>query len=73
MARNENGSTPLHSAAKCTPAYFCRPGAIQALLDAGADAKATNKEGKTPWNYATNSKDLKRTKEYWVLNDAQYN
>ena len=50
MARDEDGDTPLHWAAKCI--YGCKPGAIQALLAAGADAKAKNKEGKTPWDYA---------------------
>ena len=44
---------------------------IQALLDAGANAKA--KEGKTPWDYSQNNEELKGTKGYWALNDAQYN
>ena len=71
MARSKYGTTPLHSAAKCL--YICRPGAIQALLYAGGDAKAKNKEGKTPWDLAKKNEKLKGTKEYWALNDAQYN
>ena len=43
------------------------------LLDAGADAKAKNKEGKTPWDLAQGNEGLKGTKAYWALNDAQYN
>ena len=70
-ARDENGWTPLHYAAKC---YFvCKSGAIQALLDAGAAAKVKNKEGKTPWDLAQENEYLKGSKGYWALNDAQYN
>ncbi|MDC0431848.1 ankyrin repeat domain-containing protein, partial [Paracoccaceae bacterium] len=67
-AQSLTGNTPLHSAASSGT-----PEVIQALLDAGADAKAKNKEGKTPWDLAQNNKDLKDTKAYWALNDAQYN
>ena len=67
MERDENGSTPLHWAASgSTPAN------IQALLDAGADAKTKNKNGKTPWDLAQENEELKGTKGYWALNDAQY-
>ena len=66
MAREEDGTTPLHFAAtSCTPAN------IQALLDAGANAKA--KKVKTPWDYSQNNEELKGTKGYWALNDSQYN
>ena len=68
MARNEYGSTPLHSAAS-----GLNPANIQALLDAGADAKTKNKNGKTPWDLAQENEELKGTKGYWALNDAQYN
>ena len=68
MAWVTRGSTPLHWAATSgTPAN------IQPLLDAGADAKAKNKEGKTPWDLAQENYELKGTKAYWALNDAQYN
>ena len=43
MARDEDGSTPLHWAAE-----LGSPANIQALIAAGADAKVKNKEGKTP-------------------------
>ena len=71
MARSKNGSTPLHWVADRF--LTCKPGVIQALLAAGADAKAKNKEGKIPWDFAQNNEDLKGTKGYWALNDAQYN
>jgi ankyrin repeat protein len=61
----------LHSATYCD--WECKPGIIQALLAAGADEKAKNKDGKTPWDLAQNNKALKGTKDYWALNDAQYN
>ena len=66
-ARDEAGSTPLHSAAS-----GFNPANIQALLDAGADAKTKNKNGKTPWDLAQENEELKGTKGYWALNDAQY-
>ena len=69
MARSKNGSTPLHWVADRF--LTCKPGVIQALLAAGAAAK--NKEGKIPWDFAQNNEDLKGTKGYWALNDAQYN
>ena len=67
MPRNEIGMTPLHVAA-----HYGYAENIQALLTAGADAKAKNKEGKTPWDYAQNTKDLKGPKGYWALNDSHY-
>jgi ankyrin repeat protein len=71
MARDQYGGAPLHKAADCN--YDCMPGVIQALLAAGADAKAKNKEGKSPWDLAQENEELKGTKGYWALNDAQYN
>ncbi|MDG2403928.1 MAG: ankyrin repeat domain-containing protein [Paracoccaceae bacterium] len=47
MARNKGGFTPLHmAAADGTPAN------LKVLLDAGADGKAKDKDGKTPWDDA---------------------
>ncbi|MDG2404548.1 MAG: ankyrin repeat domain-containing protein, partial [Paracoccaceae bacterium] len=69
-ALDEDGDTPLHNAALC---ISCKPCKIQALLTAGADGKAKNKEGKTPWDFAQDNEDLKGTKGYWALNDAQHN
>ena len=68
MARNEDGWTPLHWAAR-----FGTSASVQALLAAGADAKVKNKEGKNPWDFAQKNDQLKGTKGYWALNDAQYN
>jgi len=68
MAQGQGGATPLHwDASSDTPAT------IQPLLDAGADAKAKNKQGKTPWDLAQEYDKLKGTKGYWALNAAQYN
>jgi ankyrin repeat protein len=66
MARSEDGVTPLHYAARRGTSEN-----IQALLDAGADAKAKSKEGKSPWDYAQENENLKDTKGYWALNGAQ--
>ena len=71
MARDENGTTPLHDAAKCSDSCFSET--IRTLLAAGADAKVKDKEGKTPWDHAQENDQLKGTKGYWALNDAQYN
>jgi ankyrin repeat protein len=70
MARDKHGDTPLHGAAECS---FCEAGVIQALLDSVADAKAKNKDGRTPWDLAQKNEKLKGTKAYWALNDAHYN
>ena len=70
MARDKDGWTPLHRAAHCLP---CWAGVIQVLFIAGADAKAKNKNGSTPWDLAQKNEKLKGTKGYWALNDAQYN
>ena len=71
MARNENGRTPLHRAAEVALAGSAAN--IQAFLDANADAKVKNEEGKTPRDLAQENEKLKGTKAYWALNDAQYN
>ena len=69
MARDKFGSTPLHDAA-----WYGTSANIQALLAAGADGKAKQPyNGKTPWDLAQENEDLKGTKGYWALNDAQYN
>ena len=49
------------------------PETTQALLDGVADAKAKDKNGKTPWDLAYTNEKLKGTKAYRTLNDAQYN
>ena len=65
----KNGSTPLHLA---VASPFIGSGAILALLNAGADAKSKDENGKTPWDIAQDKEKLKGTKAYWALNDAQY-
>ena len=67
MARDESGETPLPRVAQ-----HGTPENIQTLLAAGADAKATEKSGKSPWDIAQDNEDLKGTKAYWALNEAQY-
>ncbi len=68
MARTKDGWTPLHEAA-----LFGKPATIQALIAAGADAKAEDLVSQTPWDYAQENEKVKGTKGYWALNDAQYN
>ena len=46
---------------------------IEFLLSAGTNAKAKDKEGKTPFDVAKKSDAFKGTDAYWKLNDAQYN
>ena len=47
MARDKWGNTPLHWAAEHTTTST-----IQTLIDANADAKVKNEEGKTPRDLA---------------------
>ena len=69
MARDAYDQTPLHFAAE----YGEESGVIETLLEAGADPKVINDDGKTPWDLAKLNDALKNTKSYWALNDAQYN
>jgi len=34
---------------------------------------AKDEDGKTPWDLAQENEELKGTKGYWALNDAQHN
>ena len=45
-----NGWTPLHLAA-----VGQNPDIVDALLEAGADARRLDNDGKTPWEYVTDS------------------
>ena len=65
LAKDE---TPLHRAAQCNK----NPAVIAVLLDAGADPKARNAHGKTPWDYAKDNEALKSSAAYWRLNDARF-
>ena len=78
MARDNGGRTPRHWAVTChlspvTCQFGCELGRLQVLLAASADAKSKDKEGKTPCDLAQKNEDLKGTKAYWALKDAQYN
>ena len=71
MSRDQVGWTPLHPTVQWeTVRSGDKASVIMALLEAGADVKAKDQDGKTPWDYA--QKTLKGTKGYWALNDAQY-
>ena len=48
------------------------PAIIETLLEAGANAKAKDKEGKTAIDYAKENEKIYKTKAYWKLNDALY-
>tara|TARA_Y100000385_G_C12796489_1_gene509921 strand:- start:52 stop:261 length:210 start_codon:yes stop_codon:yes gene_type:complete len=67
-AKDEGDGTPLHTAALIGTAEL-----IEFLLSAGANAKAKDKEGETPFDVAKKSDAFKGTDAYWKLNDAQYN
>ena len=45
---------------------------ITVLLDAGADPKARNMGGKTPWDYAKDREPLKGSDAYWRLNETRF-
>ena len=62
-ARDRDGDTPLHNAAR----FNDNPAVITALLDAGADAAARDDEGKIPWDYVK-ERDALRGADAWRLN-----
>ena len=66
-ARDEHGWIPLHQAV-----LFGRADVVEALLAAGANAKAKLGDGKTPFDVAKDLGTLKGTDAYWLLNEAQY-
>ncbi len=61
-------TTPLHEAAKWSE----NPEVIIALLNAGADGKVKNDNGKTAFDIAKENEYLKDTKAYWALQDARF-
>ena len=62
MARNKDGWPPLHNAA-----WWGIPQNVQALLEAGADAQAKDKSGKTLRDLAHENEKLEDTDSYWAL------
>ena len=56
-ARDENGMTPLHHAAKAGDAVW-------ALLAVGAEHEGRDEDGKTPWDYAQENDSLRGTGTY---------
>ena len=68
MARDKDGWTPLHYAAR----FSSTPAAVSLLLDRGADPKARDKDDKLPVEYAAENEKLKDTAVYWRLHDAQF-
>ena len=68
-ARNEDGDTPLHSAAEKSK----NPEFLTVLLEAGADGTAVNEGGRTPFQAAkAYNRALRGTDAYWALNDARF-
>lgn len=67
-ARTEERWIPLHRAVASSKT----PDVISLLLDNGANAKAQNNDGRTPFDLAKENEHLKGTDVYWRLNDALY-
>ena len=67
-ARGERERTPL----MYTAWFNQNPEVITTLLDAGADGKVRDIDGKTAFDYAKENEQLKGTDEYWRLNDARF-
>ena len=66
-SRASVGYTPLHRAAAGG-----RADVVEFLLSVGANAKARDKNGDTPFDVAKLLGTLKGTDAYWLLNEAQY-
>jgi ankyrin repeat protein len=66
-AWDKYGYSPLHEAA-----VSGRADVVEFLLSAGANPKAKNRGGETPFDLVRGSSTLKGTDAYWLLNEAQY-
>ena len=53
-------------------AYNENAAVVQALLDAGADATATNEDGETAWDLIQENEALEASPAYWALNDLPF-
>jgi ankyrin repeat protein len=67
-ARDEDGQTPLHFAARDSE----NSAVIEALIAAGADIKARDSVGRLPFDLAKENQDIKGTNVYWVLNEGRF-
>ncbi len=67
-ARDGGGETPLHVAAEKSE----NPEVIEALLQAGANPKLKDSEGKLPADYAAENEHIKNSKARWRLRAARY-
>ena len=45
---------------------------VQALIDAGADATATNEDGESAWDLIQENEALEVSPAYWALNDLRF-
>ena len=63
--RRTRGSTPLMYAALYNESAVV----VQLLLDAGADATATNEDGESAWDLIQENEALEGSPAYWALND----
>ena len=73
--RDEDDNTPLHIAARFADAddsSLHAGDALEALLNAGADPKARNAFGETPWDLARGNEALRRSNAYWRLNELRF-
>jgi hypothetical protein len=52
--------------------FHVNPNVVIALLDAGADGKLRDPDGKTAFDHAQESGALRNTDAYWRLNDARF-
>jgi len=66
-ARDANGRTPLHLAARSG-----NPETVRALLEAGADPGARAEGGKLPADLAEDNEDVRNHPVFWELNDARW-
>ena len=67
-AGTEYGGTPLMLAARNNE----NAAVVQALLDAGAHATATNEDGETAWDLIQENDALEGSPAYWALNDLRF-